>query len=155
MQLPGGSRGKGPQLIQNSIASPSLRVRGFAKSLSHAGGGRAKIAHSAARTGVRRVPEVMNQRRHPALMALREADDLLQLALFLLRLKSVGTPPILYATAHIFRKIHDRAFVNPELLQDPVEDILFHRDQLADRVFALRVSEKHSKNAVQQRNRRV
>ena len=101
VQLSRGSCGKGAQLLQNAITRRSLRARRSAKPLRNTTGRCAKIAHSAARTVVRGVPEVVNQTRHPATMTLREADDLLDLALLLLRLHRVGSSPMLLATAHI------------------------------------------------------
>ncbi len=89
MQLSRGPCRKPTQLLQNSIAGDSLRTRRCAKSLRDAIDRCAKIAHSAARTAIGRIAEVVNQRLHAAMVALRKADDLLQLIFLLVRLQSV------------------------------------------------------------------
>src|ERR1700689_4445995 len=97
----------------------------------------------------------MNQRFHAAMMALREADDFLQLILLLVRLQRVGSAPTVYTQTYVLGKVHYRALVNPELFQGLVEDVLLHFCQLAHRLLALRLVRKGSENTIQQDNRRV
>src|ERR1700728_2961915 len=149
MQFSRRSRGQRPQLLENPIAGDSLRMGRSTESLRNAIGRGAEIADSTARSPIRRVPEVANQRRHPAMMALREADDLLHLALFLFSLHRVGGSPALDPTAYVFRVVQHGSFVNPKLLQSLVEDVLFYRSQFAHRLFALRLAAELGKNTIQ------
>src|SRR5579859_3464783 len=83
MQLPCRSGGNPAQLLQDSIASDSLGTRRGAESLRNTIGRSTKVTYATAGTTVGRVPKVMNQRLHAAVMALRIADDLFKLVLLL------------------------------------------------------------------------
>src|ERR1700734_2905117 len=89
------------------------------------------------------------------MMAFREAEDLLDLVLLLLRLHGVGSSPALHPTAYILRVVQDGSFVNPKFFQSLVEDFLFHLDPFAHRLFALLLVAKRGKNTIQKFDRRI
>jgi hypothetical protein len=87
---------------------------------------------------VRGIAKVANQRHHAALVVFRKTNHLIDLRPLLLTLCYVGCSPYLLALAHILREVKDRTFMNPQFLDDLVEEFFLDAQSLAEPFLGLR-----------------